>query len=329
MILKQHRFWSEFPEMENRLKKISEYFIRIMDDTPALIREDLKIMFETPGKMLRPAFVLMSASSGSRVSDNLYPVAAAVELLHSATLVHDDIIDYSPERRGRPSLHSRMGIKRAVLAGDYLLAKAMELASGAHKDGLVEAVNTAVSRLCLSEIDQDSGQGQYFIDRETYYRRINGKTAELFALSCKVGAVLGGSGNTVCDTFYNIGKNFGTAFQIYDDVLDYTGSADKTGKPPGNDLKDGIPTLPLILALENGDRALERLCRSRFRLKRAEAIRRKVISGGFTRKAADIGDSFFTECIEDIETLDFPDRELFVSVIKKLKNSYESVQNFS
>ena len=321
--MKLHSFWSSFPEMEERLGKVAVYFDKILDETPALIRPALESLLGSPGKMLRPAFVLMSAEAGDRVSENLYSVAAAIELLHTASLIHDDIIDYSSERRGKPSLHTVMGVKKAVLAGDYLLVRALELASAAHEDGLIDAVNNGAASLCLSEIEQDSDPGNYFIDRETYYSRIHGKTAELFALSCRVGAVLGGAEKDICDDLYNIGKNFGTAFQIFDDVFDYQKISERTGKPSGNDLKDGIPTLPLILALEKSDQSLKRLCRSKFRFHRRSAIRKKVLAGGFNQQAAVIGDQFIQKSVDQLNALVFPDQQLFIRIINEMRHSYE------
>ena len=319
-----HPFWSNFPDFESRLKNTEEYFNEIISETPEMIRADIDALFNSPGKMLRPAFVVISSSAGTKASDNLYKVAVSVELLHIASLIHDDVIDFSPQRRGRPSLHARIGIKQAVLAGDFLLARALELSSAAHNDGLVEAVNTGVSRMCLSEIEQDSGSGDMFIDMDTYFKRINGKTAELFALSCKVGAVLGDADPQTVESFYEIGKNFGMAFQIYDDVMDYRGKSSEMGKPPGNDLKAGIPTLPLILALESGDESLARLCRSKMRPVHRNAIAKKVVNGGFDKKAAEIADSYIMKCISQIQAADFKDRDLMISIIRKLVKTYES-----
>jgi heptaprenyl diphosphate synthase len=174
-----------------------------------------------------------------------------VELLHGATLIHDDVIDRAPLRRGKPTIYASGGAKRAVLVGDYLLAQSLELASKANDNRLVQVMTKGVSRLCSSEIEQDFSQGKLFITREDYYGRIRGKTAELFALSCFAGALLSGADRAVCDDFYQAGLDFGMAFQIDDDVLDYRGKGSRMGKRTGEDLRAGIPTLPLILALEH------------------------------------------------------------------------------
>ena len=313
-----HPLWAQFPEIQPRLERVAASLTGVMENSPELIRADLEIVLN-PGKMLRPAFALMSATAGETPSEHLTDVAAAIELLHTATLIHDDVIDQSSERRGRATLHSKVGIKRAILAGDYLFAKSLELASSAHNDILVSTVKKAVTSICLSEIEQDSDPGNYFIDREIYYRRIRGKTAELFALSCRVGAVLGGADEELSEKFYEAGLNFGLAFQIMDDVLDYRGSLTAMGKPAGNDLKDGIPTLPLILALESGDQKLDRMCRSRRKYSLRHRIRKRVIEGGFDDAAVLICESHLDKCLEIIRSTDFGDSELFASVIEHLK----------
>ncbi|HAK45270.1 MAG TPA: hypothetical protein DCO79_05050, partial [Spirochaeta sp.] len=185
-------------------------------------------------------------------------------------------------------------------------------------DLLVSIMNKAVSAVCLSEIEQDSEPGNYFIDRAAYFSRIRGKTAELFALSCRVGAVLGGADEKFSEEFYDVGLNFGLAFQIMDDVLDYRGSSDRMGKPVGNDLKAGIPTLPLILALESGDTTLERFCRSRNKYRLRAAIRKRVLKGGFDKAAAVIGEEYLGKCLDKLQSLEFQDRDLFAAVISSL-----------
>ena len=313
-----HPIWDNFPEFKPRLLEVAVCLSDVIEKSPALIKPDLEIVMN-PGKMLRPAFVLMAATTGGTQSEHLVRVAAAIELLHTATLVHDDVIDLSSERRSRATLHTKVGMKRAILAGDYLFALALELASAAHNDLLVDVVNKAVSSICLSEIEQDSDPGNYFIDRDAYYRRIRGKTAELFALSCRIGAILGGADEEVSDGFYDAGLNFGLAFQIMDDVLDYRGSKNTMGKPAGNDLKDGIPTLPLILALEAGNEKLERMCRSRMKYSLCNRIRNQVIAGGYDEAAVAIGASHIVKCLDGIDRIDFSDRKLFKDLIDSLR----------
>ena len=306
--------------MSERLLKTAGQLQAVHKDGPEFIQKDLDPLFQTPGKMLRPAFTILSSTAGEEESPHLYKVAAAVELIHMATLVHDDVIDQAVERRGRPTLNSTLGVKRAVLCGDYLLLKALELASVAHDNRLIDSMNLAARNLCLGEIDQDSGKGEFFISRDTYINRINGKTAELFALACKAGSLLGGASEEVSEKMYQAGRSFGLAFQIEDDILDYLGAAGKMGKAPGKDLKEGIPTLPLILALESGDEKLIRMCRSRFRLKLYRQIRSRVVSSGFAGKASEIAEEYRQKSIGLISGSALRDSRIMQDIIDRLKS---------
>ena len=170
-----HPLWSKFPEMVPELQKVSELLKKTIEDSPASLREDLGRLVLSPGKMLRPAFVILSSSWGEKKSEGLYSVAAAVELLHIATLVHDDVLDGAPQRRGVQTLHQTMGIKKAVLAGDYLLSVALKLASREYEQDLLPVLLRGVTRLCVSEIDQDFHNFEMRISRDAYLSRIQGK----------------------------------------------------------------------------------------------------------------------------------------------------------
>ncbi len=230
-------FWDSFPSLKTRLARVADEIEQVWSESPSPVREDLEPLLLTPGKMLRPAFFLMAASASEEDRPEIYRTAAAVELLHTASLIHDDILDNAATRRGIPTLNSRFGIRKAVLEGDYLLSRALQLASGSHDSYLMSAVNRSMEGLCLSEIDQDFSQGSLAIGKERYLNRIKGKTAELFGLSLQAGAHMGGMGEEDSRMAYDAGIAFGISFQIEDDILDYRGSATKLGKPTGKDLR--------------------------------------------------------------------------------------------
>ena len=315
-----HGLWKNFPPMEARLKDVSALIQEVFNKSPSFIRNDLESLYANPGKMLRPAFLLLSSSAGDKSTDCLISAAASVELLHGATLIHDDVIDNAPFRRGRPTIHSVGGAKRAVLVGDYLLARSLELASEANSKILVKALTEGVARLCISEINQDFTQGNLFISKEEYFERIRGKTAELFALSCFAGAHIGGADEKNCDEFYKVGLDFGLAFQIIDDVLDYRGNGKKMGKRAGGDLIAGIPTLPLILALESGHTYLSAMCRSRFRVIFSRRIRKIIIKGMFDKQALIVAEEYRTACITRLKKIKCSEKDLLVNLIDHLKN---------
>jgi len=304
--------------MAVELEKVSLILRKVVENSPGMIRGDLGRLIGTPGKMLRPAFLLLAASCGDRHSEGAHSAAAAIELLHMASLVHDDILDDAPARRGVRTLHQSLGIKKAVLAGDYLLGQSLKLAAGEYEKDMMSVLTDGLNRLCLSEIDQDDGEGRLKISRERYYSRIQGKTAELFGLACYAGSVIGRCGEPLRDSLYDLGIQYGMAFQIEDDILDYTGDRRRMGKNPGSDLKAGIPTLPLILAREEKDPVVERLI-SRRRIP-AGRIRKHVVEGGYADKAECIAGEFRKKALDAAAGLPDPAASaVFRGILDRLK----------
>jgi len=265
--------------------------------------------------MLRPALVLLCSKLGQESDrDQAVTVASVLEMIHLASLAHDDIIDVAKTRRGVPTLFAQAGAKQAVLAGDFLLARALALVSGEESSKMMntQVVSNALSRLCESELEQDAGQGDYFISKTTYFRRIGGKTASLFALSCYAGASVGKIPDLERMVCHRIGYAMGMAFQIQDDILDYVGTKEKLGKHTGKDLKEGIPTLPLLLALEaesgmpEQERKLTALLRAKNKSLSKASITKAVAlveTLGGVQKADSIAQSYKDRALRDIQTL--------------------------
>jgi len=313
------RFWDPFPSLWQRLTGVAHAIEATWEGSPAPFKKDLEPLLLTPGKMLRPAFLLMAASSAKEEDLPLISrTAAAVEILHIASLIHDDILDNAPARRGIPALHRTVGIKRAVLEGDYLLSRALQLASEASDPFLLEGVNRAMENLCTSEIDQDFGRGGLFIDRERYLTRVRGKTAELFGLSLMAGAKLGGQSRDDIRLAYEAGIQFGISFQIADDILDYRGSREKLGKPTGKDLREGIPTLPLILAREKSDWMTDLLCRKPLNILFSRTLYRRIERLGCLDETEREGRAYLDRSREMMNRLNFPDKSLFGKVVEEL-----------
>jgi heptaprenyl diphosphate synthase component 2 len=286
------------PELSELLESVRNKIVSLVQESPDMIREDLEILTARPGKMLRPLFLLISAQGGDADQENLISVAAAVELLHIASLAHDDVLDNAARRRGVATLYQRKGAKRAILAGDYLLAMSMKMASSHFEESLVPHMTGGIERLCLSEIEQDENLGSFEISREDYFRRIRGKTAELFALSLYAGALLSGKTESQREILYNAGIDFGTAFQIQDDILDYRGNPGTMGKSRSTDLKNGIPTLPLILALEDGVPLIRFLLNKFMRPLFSGILRKQILQRAYDHKAQDIADKYFQSSLE-------------------------------
>lgn len=228
-----------------------------------VIREPLEKLVSKKGKLLRPMLVVLASRFGSRngtdTSQKIHSIAAAVEILHLATLIHDDVIDDSPMRRGSPTLHTQIGKKSAILMGDYLFSQCFTLVAEHAKLENSKLLARVVSSICSSEISQAEDAFSFITSVRRYNRRIAGKTAALFAISCFVGASESGSKKQVCALFSRIGYNLGMGFQIKDDILDYTGNRNTLGKPVGSDLREGIATLPLIYALKKDDGRLRKI----------------------------------------------------------------------
>ncbi len=204
------------------------------------------------GKRLRPALVLLTAKLGRYDLDNLAAPAIAVELTHAATLVHDDVIDRAELRRGRPTVAASHGNESAIVIGDYYLVKAYELAARSGSPGVVSTLARAVMEICAGEVRQQSMRFVYSLREDAYLQWIHDKTAALLAAGCDIGALLGGVDEGVRVALHTYGIYLGFAFQIADDVLDYTATEDEIGKPIGHDLLEGFATLPVMLALEIG-----------------------------------------------------------------------------
>jgi geranylgeranyl pyrophosphate synthase len=213
------------------------------------------------GKRLRPAVLLLVGRSLNCGLDPLIPMATAVELFHTGTLVHDDTVDASALRRGRPTVNDKWGGARAVLFGDYLLALAAELASKTGNLRVVELFAQTLRTVSAGELTQSFRSFDPSQSRLLYFDNIASKTASLFVLSTESGAVLGRASPDVVMACRSYGYNFGMAYQIVDDILDFVGVEEDLGKPVGADLLRGVVTLPVILTIERnpGDRRVVRL----------------------------------------------------------------------
>ena len=208
-------------------------------------------LFAAGGKRVRPALVLLSARCGIYDLERLTPAAMAVELTHAATLVHDDVIDRSPVRRGRPTVAASLGDEPAIVIGDFYFAKAYEHAARTDSTEVVGILAQAVMEICAGEVRQQAIRYRYSTGVDEYMQRIESKTATLLAACCDIGAALAVVPAGQRSALHEYGRRLGLAFQIADDVLDYLGSEGEIGKPIGKDIIEGFATLPLMLAMED------------------------------------------------------------------------------
>lgn len=204
------------------------------------------------GKQLRPLLVSLTGAACGKVTDSHVTVAVIIEMVHLATLVHDDIIDEAEVRRGRPTLSAHWGNEISVLLGDCLFAHALKLAASFPTPEICRAVAAATNTVCSGEILQTQRRRKFQLSREEYFKIISMKTAELFALSCDLGGLLSHAQIAHREALRQYGLALGTAYQLYDDCLDVFGCETTAGKTLGNDLANGEVTLPLLIAMERG-----------------------------------------------------------------------------
>ncbi len=214
---------------------------------PDEIQKPVQALIEGGGKRLRPALVLLSAATWGADHDSAVVAAAAVELLHTATLIHDDLIDHALIRRGIQTLNARWSTTATVLAGDIVFALAAKLIARSNNTRLVARFAETLETICQGELDQMFGRNGDFPSVDAYYARIYAKTASLFELSVEVGPLLAGCAEETILLSRRVGRLIGEAFQITDDVLDLMGTQSELGKPAGADLRQGLATLPMLL----------------------------------------------------------------------------------
>lgn len=214
-----------------------------------LVSESSTHLIRAGGKRLRPSLVLISSHAGEPGRHATDLAAAAVELIHLATLYHDDVIDQTETRRGAPTVHSKWGVEVAVLAGDYLFAHGSSLGAEAGHD-VPAILARAVADVCEGQIIETSAMGDPNRGVAHYMRTVGGKTAALFRAACEMGATTSSADRASREALAEYGYHLGVAFQIVDDLLDLAGDPAVTGKAPGTDLKEGVYTLPVLLGVE-------------------------------------------------------------------------------
>jgi geranylgeranyl pyrophosphate synthase len=208
----------------------------------------------SPGKRLRTALTLLSGKLNTYRFDKLLPLSVAFEMVHLATLIHDDIVDNALTRRGNPTVNALWGNNTAILLGDYYFAKTAGLIADINDNRIDHLFSDTVATVCEGTIIEMMTSGRIDLTVKSYYEKTSHKTACLIAACCKGGAIVSEASDQDIENLHRYGMNLGIAFQIIDDVLDYTENQETIGKPAGNDLRQGMVTLPLIYALEEKPR---------------------------------------------------------------------------
>jgi octaprenyl-diphosphate synthase len=245
------------------LEKVAESLASQVGAFHAEIAQYARYALTNQGKQLRPALVGLSGAAVGHVNDSLVKVATIIEMVHLATLVHDDIMDEAELRRSRPTLAANWGNEVSVLVGDCLFAHSVVLAASFPTPDVCRAVARATNTVCSGEILQTNQRHKYGLKRHEYIKALEMKTGELFALSCELGAAIAGGQPAESSALRSYGMALGTAYQVYDDCLDLYGNETAAGKSLGTDLSTGKLTLPILVVLEKGsssDREMLQSC---------------------------------------------------------------------
>lgn len=246
------RFWKEYPNIEKKLDRVNTQIQKSVKTRNKDFKAVIDPVINHSGKMLRAAFVLIGADFGQIDDDKLIALSSSIEMFHLATLIHDDIVDEAKLRRGIETVQSKMGKDYAVYTGDFILMRSMLLLSefDLHKENTGKLLKS-IDRVCQGEILQYTFRYSKEVTLIDYIRIISGKTAALFALSLFIGASEAGCSDKVSRLLEKIGYNIGVAFQIKDDLLDFTGTEEIVGKNTQADIIKGYYTLPIIMSLKS------------------------------------------------------------------------------
>lgn len=307
--------------IENELANFENRFRDAVKSNAPMLDRIMRYVVKRKGKQLRPMFVLLSAKLCGTINESTYRAASLVELLHTATLVHDDVVDDSSERRGFFSVYALWKTKASVLIGDYLLAKGLLLSLDNNDHKILHYLSDAVRKMSEGELLQLEKSRTLNIKEEIYYDIIRSKTASLLASACAAGAWSASEDEVKADKLKAFGENAGMAFQIKDDLFDY--ASNKIGKPTGNDIKEKKLTLPLIYTLNNCNKETKREIIYIIKNKNTDTeyvkkVAEIVTNSGGIQYATDKMHSFYNKSKEILYS--FPENET--------RNGLESLVNF-
>ncbi len=237
------------PGLDQDLQRVEPMLVSVVSAGDPFLDEVATHLIQAGGKRLRPTLALAAATRGVRsASEEDLLGSVSVELVHLASLYHDDVIDEATMRRGVESVNARFGNLMAIVGGDYLLARSAEIAAGLGTE-VAGLLATTLGLLCRGQVSEVKTAFSTSRTVEQYLEAVSGKTAALMATSCRVGAITGGASRAEIEALSEFGRNFGMVFQLRDDVLDVTAVNGELGKPPGQDLAEGVYTLPVLHAL--------------------------------------------------------------------------------
>ena len=238
--------------IKNDLDNVNQVIRQELYSEVVLIRQIAEYIINSGGKRLRPILLLLVANALNYQGNQHYALAAVIEFIHTATLLHDDVVDESDLRRSKPTANAVFGNAASVLVGDFLYSRSFQMMVKTNNMAVMKVLSQATNIISEGEVLQLLNCHNADVDEERYMKVIHYKTAKLFQASAEIAAILGTQDSAIIKAFADYGMYLGTAFQLIDDVLDYSGDEDETGKHLGDDLAEGKPTLPLIYVMQNG-----------------------------------------------------------------------------
>ena len=296
-----------FKPFQDDLDTFQEYFKSSMTSNLRIVDEVAKYLVRHKGKQLRPMLTIVAAKTIAPPTRESYMAAVVVELLHTATLVHDDVVDEAELRRGFPTINKIWKNKISILMGDYLLAKSLIIATEIGNIELMNVIANVAKSMSKGELLQIQKARKLNITEEEYFQLIRDKTASLISACCEIGAMTTSANDEERETLKNFGMNLGIAFQIKDDLLDYQSKVGILGKPVGHDLKDKKITLPLLYAFQNsetGDRKkVLRMMKNGVKRKQIDHIVHFIHDRDGLKMAEDKAIHFKEQALSELENL--------------------------
>jgi heptaprenyl diphosphate synthase len=308
--------WMDNEFLQGEMQYVEAQLKKALKTRNKTVQNALVMLQQSGGKRLRPVLTVLGGTFGQYDSSAIVPLAASLEIIHMATLIHDDIIDDTKLRRGSETLHSMLGRDVAVYTGDFLFTRAFMLIADIAEVKLMKDISKSMAYICEGEIDQNEQRYSKGTTVKQYLKRISGKTAALFAISLAAGGYKAGCSKKIMNQLGVVGKDIGMAFQIIDDILDFTGSEVSIGKPAFNDVIQGVYTLPIIFALNSKYKAETEEALDKMQQDGGKSLRVVLEKAQVIEKTREIAKRYIEKA--KIKTLELPDvvgKEILLEII--------------
>lgn len=297
-----------YKEIETAIQTTEAYIEKTLVSDNDVINEAARYLLKSGGKRLRPGLLLLGGHCGEYNEEKLIPFAAAIEIIHMASLVHDDIVDEAPLRRGKPTIAAKWDANTALFTGNFMLSKAIELAASYGDKTLIDTAYSTASAMCRGEFAQMRTIDHPDFRTDTYLIRVKRKTAYLLSASCEMGGYICKAETKTLAALRQFGEYIGMAFQITDDILDYQAD-EKFGKAAGNDIAEGLATLPLIYAWQDKSNRelIEKIFAKDQRTKKEiDTVIRMVTSSGSDKLASQIAKRYIAKAKKSLSSITDP-----------------------